>query len=211
MTFENFNAEDCSISVNDLTFVKSLNKGKDLTEPAGLNKILMKSEGKSDFFNTPYGNDKFSNAPLLIAPLNNNEPFTFVAKLTPEFSDTYDAGAIFIFINNDLWQKFAFEMDEKKRTRLVTVRTIESSDDNNHEAVSEKSVFMKISSDVNTIGFYYSIDNLNWHLTRVYKNDFPQRIWIGVSSQSPTGRGNKTLFESFSLRKTGIKDFRKGI
>lgn len=205
------NADDCSISINDVVFTKSLNKAKDHIESLELDKFNMKSGAKSDFFNAANGTDKYANAPLLLTPVDNKKPFTFIVKVTPEFSKTYDAGAIYVYIDNDKWQKFAFEMDERKRTRLVTVRTIETSDDNNHDVVVEKSVFMKISSDVESIGYYYSTDNLNWQLTRVYKNNFPENIWVGISSQSPIGEGTKTLFEQCSLSELAVKDFRKGI
>jgi len=205
------NADECSILLNDVTFTKSLNKGKDLIESVEQNKIIMRSGAKSDFFNAPNGKEKYSNAPLLLTPINNKRAFTFVAKVTPEFSETYDAGALYVFVNNDIWQKFAFEMDERKMTRLVSVRTNGTSDDNNHDAIEEKTVFMKISSDVESIGYYYSTDSISWQLTRVYKNDFPESIWLGISSQSPLGEGTSTKFESCSLSKTAIKNFRLGI
>ncbi|MFT3739953.1 MAG: DUF1349 domain-containing protein [Breznakibacter sp.] len=208
---ESPHADDCSFSINGLVFTKSINNAKLMTDFAGQNKLVMKSGAKSDFFNTPNGKHKFSNAPMLLTPVNNKEAFTFTAKVTPYFSGTYDAGAIYIYVSNNRWQKFAFEMDERKLTRLVTVRTIGTSDDNNHDASVGPSVFMKISSNVESIGFYYSTDSINWQLTRVYGNDFPDNVWLGISSQSPIGNGITTMFESFSLNKTSVKDIRKGI
>jgi regulation of enolase protein 1 (concanavalin A-like superfamily) len=70
---------------------------------------------------------------------------------------------------------------------------------------------MKISSDTKTIGFYYSLDNKSWQLVRLFKNDYPVKIWIGVSTQSPIGNGTTATFEEFSLTQTSIKDFRMGI
>jgi hypothetical protein len=55
---------------------------------------------------------------------------------------------------DDLWLKMAMEMDERDRTRMVSVRATGTSDDNNHDVVTSKSVYMKISSNMKTVGFY---------------------------------------------------------
>jgi len=97
------------------------------------------------------------------------------------------------------------------RTRAVTVRTIETSDDNNHDVIDSTSMYMKISSDTKTIGFYYSLDKKNWQLVRLFRNDYPVGLWIGVSAQSPIGNGTSATFEECSLTQSSIKDFRMGI
>ncbi len=206
-----FKAEDCSISINGVLFSKSLNGASDMTEQIDENKIVMSSNAKTDFFNAPYGDQRQADAQVLLHTINNKEPFTFTVKVRPEFSETYDAGAAYMFVNNEHWLKFAFEMDEKKETRIVTVRTEKTSDDNNHDEVTEKYAYLKISSDVNTIGFYYSIDKVKWQLVRVLKNEFPEPVYIGISSQSPRGDGIKVAFEDVSLTNEAIKDFRKGV
>jgi regulation of enolase protein 1 (concanavalin A-like superfamily) len=174
-------------------------------------KLEFNSKAKSDNFNDPDGKLSNHSAPVLLAKIDNTKPFTFTAKVTPEFLETYDAGAMYIYLNNRWWFKFAFERDERMRTRIVTVRTIETSDDNNHDAIDNKSVYMKISSDTGTIGFYYSLDKENWQLVRLFHNDYPAEIWVGLSAQSPMGNGNHSIFEECSLSYTSIKDFRVGI
>lgn len=200
----------CSISISGLEFTKSLNDGKSLASVEG-DKLVFKSKAKSDYFNEPDGTMSYSTAPVLLTKIDNSKPFTFTAKVTPTFTDTYDAGAMYVFLNKNWWFKFAFEQDELKRTRAVTVRTRETSDDNNHDVIDSTSTYMKISSDTKTIGFYYSLDNKAWQLVRLFRNDYPLETWIGVSTQSPIGKGNSTIFEEFSLSKKSIKDFRMGI
>ncbi len=203
--------KDCEILVTDLTFSKSANNGKSLSTLKDINTVVIESGAKSDFFNAPNGQEKYSSAPLLLTPIDTEKPFTFVAKVTPEFSETYDAGAIYMFANDNKWLKFAFEMDERKLTRIVTVRTNVTSDDNNHDAVDNQSVYLKISSDAESIGYYYSTDNISWQLVKTYKNDFSSTTYIGISSQSPLGTGIKTTFEDITLNNVAVKDFRKGI
>jgi regulation of enolase protein 1 (concanavalin A-like superfamily) len=69
---------------------------------------------------------------------------------------------------------------------------------------------MKISSDTQTVGFYYSIDNQSWQLIRLFRNEYPEKIWLGVSAQSPLGNGTSASFEDVSLTQTSVADFRLG-
>ena len=112
-------------------------------------------------------------------------------------------------MKEDLWLKMAMEMDERHKTRMVSVRTTGTSDDNDHDVVTAKSVYMKISSDTTTVGFYYSLDKKTWQLIRLFKNDYPSSIWVGISTQSPIGEGTSAS-SRISLTKQSISDFRLG-
>jgi len=206
----NAKGEECSVKVSNIEFTKSLNKAKDLATVQDGN-LVLKSNARCDNFNDPNGKLSNNTAPVLLSKVNNNRPFTFTAKVTPTFIDTYDAGAMYVYLNEKMWVKFAFERDERMRTRIVSVRTIETSDDNNHDAVDNKSVYMKISSDTKTIAYYYSLDNKNWQLVRLYRNEYPNEIWFGLSAQSPLGNGTTVTFEECSFTESCIKDFRMGI
>jgi len=201
--------EECSVIVSGVEFTKSLNGAGDGATVES-DKLVLRSNAKCDNFNDPDGKLSNSTAPVLLTKTDNTQPFTFIAKVTPTFIDTYDAGTIYVYLNPKLWFKFAFERDERMKTRIVTVRTIETSDDNNHDVVDNESVYMKISSDIKTIGFYYSIDKENWQLVRLFKNDYPAEIWVGLSAQSPIGNGTSVTFEECSVIQSSIKDFRMG-
>mgnify|MGYP001167465469 FL=1 len=198
-----------SVKVSGVEFTKSLN-GAGATATVESDKLVLKSNAKCDNFNDPDGKLSNSTAPVLLTKIDNTKPFSFTAKVSPTFTDTYDAGAVYIYLNPKLWFKFAFERDERQRTRIVTVRTIETSDDNNHDVVDNAGVYMKISSDVQTIGFYYSPDKEDWQLVRLFKNDYPVELWVGLSAQSPIGNGTSVTFEECSLTQSSIKDFRMG-
>ena len=118
---------------------------------------------------------------------------------------------MYIYLNKNSWFKLAFEKDERNHTRVVTVRTIETSDDNNHDIINSTSVYLKISSDAKTIGFYYSLDKREWQLVRLFRNEYPNETWVGLSTQSPLGQGTTSTFEECSLTQNSIKDFRLGI
>jgi regulation of enolase protein 1 (concanavalin A-like superfamily) len=202
--------EECSVKVSGVEFTKSLNNAK-ATATVEDGKLVLKSNAKCDNFNDPDGKLSNSTAPVLLTKIDNTKPFTFTAKVSPTFIDTYDAGTMYIYLNKKWWFKFAFERDERMRTRVVTVRTIETSDDNNHDIVNNTSIYMKISSDTKTIGFYYSLDKELWQLVRLFRNDYPAELWAGVSTQSPLGNGTSATFEECSLTQSSIQDFRMGI
>jgi Uncharacterized conserved protein len=201
--------EECSVKVSGVEFTKSINGAKAAATFDG-EKLVLKSNAKCDNFNAPDVKLLNSTAPILLTKIDNTKPFTFIAKVTPTFIDTYDAGTMFIYLNPKLWFKFAFERDERKKNRIVTVRTIETSDDNDHDVIDNASVYMKISSNVKIIGFYYSLDKETWQLVRLFKNDYPVELWVGLSAQSPMGNGTNVTFEECSLTQSSITDFRLG-
>ena len=200
----------CSVKLPEIHFTKCLNDAEKFTSITD-QIVILRSETKKDFFNDPGGKQSDNNAPVILAQVDNTKPFTLTAKVIPEFKETYDAGALYIYSTDKLWQKFAFERDERNTNRIVSVRTIETSDDNNHQPIGGKSIFLKISSDTKTIAFYFSEDKIKWNLARLYKNTYPAIIWVGISSQSPLGDGNTTQFESPSLIIESVRDFRIGI
>ncbi|MCD0468723.1 DUF1349 domain-containing protein [Flavobacterium sp. JAS] len=202
--------ELCSVKVSGVEFTKSLNDAK-ATATVEDGKLVLKSNAKCDNFNDPNGKLSNNTAPVLLTKVQNYKPFTFSAKVTPAFKDKYDAGTMYIYLNQNCWFKFAFERDERSRTRAVTVRTNETSDDNNHDIIDKTSIYMKISSDTKTVGFYYSVDKKNWQLVRVFRNDYPAELWLGFSTQSPVGKGTTATFEDCSLTQSSVTDFRMGI
>jgi len=198
------------IKLPGITFTRSLNGAAANARVEG-GKLTLKSDARRDNFRDPDGKLSNNTAPLLLAEVDNRQPFTLTARVTPTFLKTYDAGALYIYVKEDLWLKMAMEMDERQKTRMVSVRTSGTSDDNNHDVIEAGSVYMKISSDTKTVGFYYSLDKTSWQLIRLFKNDYPAAIGVGISTQSPLGEGTSAVFEEVSLTKQGISDFRLGI
>ena len=202
--------EDCEVSISGVRFTKSINNAVNLISSVNVDSVDFRSEGGKDFFSDPDGKLSNNTAPILLAKVDNTKSFTFISKVTPAFKEMYDAGTLYIYVNDGFWQKFAFERDERGKNRMVTVRTIDYSDDNNHDVIIQESVYMKISSDTQTVGFYFSLDKVNWQLARLYKNNYPSEIWVGIGAQSPMGDGMTTRFTDCALSFESIKDFRFG-
>ena len=203
----------CNRILSDIRFTKSVNNADSLIQIQQNGAIKFSVGEKKDYFCDP-NDGKLSNksAPILLSEVDNKKAFTFISKVTPGFKSTglYNAGVLYIYVHDNLWQKLCFEQDERGNHRVVSVRTIGTSDDNNHDVVTAPSVYLKISSDTRTIASYYSLDKKTWHLVRLHKNDYPAKIWVGFSAQCPIDKGTVSEFEELSLNQQSVKDFRLG-
>jgi len=130
-------------------------------------------------------------APLLFGRGAQQQPSS-TARVTPTFLKTYEPGSLHLR-EGDLWLKMAMEMDERQKTRMVSVRTI-GTPRPQHDVIEAGSVYMKISS-TRRRRFYYSLDKTSWQLIRLFKNDYPARSG-GISTQSPLGEGTSAVFET---------------
>ncbi|MGZ0075045.1 DUF1349 domain-containing protein (plasmid) [Sphingobium limneticum] len=202
--------EKVNLALPGISFTRSLNQAARSAKVEG-GMISLASEGGRDNFRDPDGKLSNNTAPVLLAEVDNAKSWTLSGLVTPSFNATYDAGTFYIWIDDAHWLKMAMERDERGRVRIVSVRTNDTSDDNNHDVVTAPNVWMKISSDTKTVGFYYSTDQKSWQLIRLFKNDYPQKLWVGVSAQSPQGKGSVTQFRDLTLTKTSISDFRLGL
>ncbi|ATP22073.1 MULTISPECIES: DUF1349 domain-containing protein [Alphaproteobacteria] len=202
--------EKVNLALPGISFTRSLNQAARSAKVEG-GMISLASEGGRDNFRDPDGKLSNNTAPVLLAEVDNAKSWTLSGLVTPSFNATYDAGTFYIWVDDAHWLKMAMERDERGRVRIVSVRTNDTSDDNNHDVVTAPNVWMKISSDTKTVGFYYSTDQKSWQLIRLFKNDYPQKLWVGVSAQSPQGKGSVTQFRDLTLTKTSISDFRLGL
>lgn len=207
------NGSPCDIKLSSIHFTKAVNGADTLIKTEANEKVIFKAGEKSDYFSDPDGKLSNTTAPMLLSKVDNTKPFTLTAKVTPEFTakGLYNAGVLYIYVNDSFYQKFCFEQDERGNHRIVTVRTMGTSDDNNHDVVKEPSVYMKITSDTKTVASYYSLDKKNWQMVRLYKNNYPKEIWMGISTQCPIDKGTKSIFEEINLEEKSVSDFRLGI
>lgn len=95
-----------------------------------------------DIFNDPDGKLSNNTAPVLLSKIDNTKPFTLTAKVSPGCTakGLYNASVLFLYVNDDLGQKFCFGQDEHGKHCIVTVRTVGTSDDNNHDVVTVSTV-----------------------------------------------------------------------
>ena len=211
-TAEISNIAVCDIHFSDITFTHSLNGADTCISIKEPNKLEFRCTEKRDIFCDPNGRLSNNTIPVLLTEVDNTKPFTFTAKVSPGFTEEgmYNAADLLIFVNDTLWQKLCFEQDERANHRIVTVRTQGTSDDNNHEKLNCSSVYLRLSSDSHTLASYYSLDKKDWHMVRLYENYYPDKIWVGIASQSPTAGVCTSLFEDVTLEQVSVSDFRMG-
>ena len=204
---------ECNVTLNGLHFTKSLNGAENqVSDSAGI--VTFRAKPQTDFFCDPNGKISQDNAAVLFMEIDNKKPFTYSAKVKTGFTPegTYSAAVLFVYANDSLWQKLCFEQDERGKHRVVSVRTIGTSDDNNHEVVDDEMeyVYFKISSDTQTIANYYSLDGKTWQMVRLYKNEYGDKAYLGICSQAPQSDECISTFKDLQLTTDNVKNFRLG-
>ncbi len=200
----------CDFVFGGINFSQAKNGGENCVEI--LNDTLKLAAGaQTDYFRSPDGS-VIDSSPVIFTEVDNTKPFTFTAKVEPKFTKTgtYSAGVLYVYEDEMHCQKLCFEQDEFGVHRVVTVRTIGTSDDNNHQSIEKPYVYMRISSDGKQIGNYYSEDGKTWRLARLYANDYPEKVLLGLSSQSPKDNGHTCSFTDVSIVETAVSNFRIG-
>ena len=200
----------CDISVGNVHFTQAKNGADDRVTLVG-DTLKFVAGPQTDYFRSPDGSVLNSSA-VLFTEIDNTQPFTFTAKVEPQFTETgtYSAGVLYIYEDAGHSQKLCFEQDEFGDHRVVTVRTIGTSDDNNHQRITGPYVYMRLSSNGKQVGSYFSEDGENWRMARLYKNDYPEKVLLGLSSQSPKDDEHTCYFSEVSLKDEAVSDFRSG-
>lgn len=203
----------CRVEFGDVVFTRSLNNAHLLLSRDNDGKRLrFNAGGPADFFCDPSGKSPVRTAPLLLTPVDNTKPFTLTAKVKPHFTrdGLYNAAALYIYANPHLWQKLAYEQDEQRQHRIVSVRTRGRSDDCNHDVVRQQYVYLRIHSDTKSVALYYSLDKREWDLVRLHQNEYPAKVYVGISNQCPADTASYSHFEELALGAEPIADLRLG-
>jgi regulation of enolase protein 1 (concanavalin A-like superfamily) len=163
----------------------------------------------SDWFIDPAGTGSNDNAPsALFTPPDAN--FLLSAKVRVDFASTFDAGVLQVRAREDLWAKLCFEYSPQRQPTIVSVVTRGVSDDCNSVAIDGNTVYLRIARNGQTFAFHYSLDGRYWHLVRYFSLGKLDRLQVGFSSQSPTGKGCQSIFSEMRYRQGVLQDNRSG-
>ena len=163
----------------------------------------------SDWFHNPGSSPINNNAPVaLFAPLGDN--FTLSAKVTVEFLYTYDAGVLFLYVNDDTWAKLCFEYSPQKEAMVVSVVTRGRSDDCNSAVIGSHSVYLRVYRQANALAFHYSTDGQYWRFVRFFTIGDLESMRLGFAAQSPTGQGCQVHFSEINFQSKSLSDLRDG-
>ena len=207
-----FEIQDCDVELDGIRFTKMINDADKQVNQTDSVIRFVAQEGTDLFIDPNEGKLTKSTAKILLTEIDNTKPFTFQGRLKPGFTPDgiYNAANLMVVANDTLWQKICFEQDERGKHRVVTVRTVGTSDDNDHEVIEQDNIYYKISSDTHTIASYYSLDGNEWQMVRLYKNDYPQKLYLGICSQAPIKGECMSEFSELKLSTNNVGDFRLG-
>jgi len=188
------------------TWINEPKKANDAT-----NRIVITADKDSNLFVDPTSDFKINTAPIYATEINSD--FTLSCKVLPYFENTYDAGAIILYISDTNWVKLAYESTDMGHSAVVCVVTDGYSDDSNGEVVTVTAIWMKMTKKDRVVGVYYSQDSVNWRMVRLFKHNINEndKIYLGLSAQSPLGDECKVVFEDINYVEESVEDFRKGV
>ena len=207
-----FQIQDCDVELCGIHFTKMVNDADKQVSQTDTVIHFTAPEGTDLFIDPNDGKLTQSTAKILLTEIDNTKPFTFTGRLKPGFTKDglYNAANLMVVANDTLWQKFCFEQDERGKHRVVTVRTVGTSDDNNHKVIEQDDIYYKISSDTHTIASYFSLNGKEWQMVRLYKNNYPKKLYVGICSQAPVKGECISEFSELSLSTNNVRDFRLG-
>lgn len=207
-----FKIQNCDVELGGIHFTKMVNDAdKQVSQTDSIVRFIA-PKGTDLFIDPNDGKLTKSTAKIMLTEIDNTKPFTFQGRVKPGFTEEglYNAANLMVVANDTLWQKICFEQDERGKHRVVTVRTVGTSDDNDHEVIEQDYIYYKISSDTHTIASYYSLDGKEWQMVRLYKNDYPAKLYLGICSQAPVKGDCVSEFSELSLSTDNVGDFRLG-
>ncbi len=171
--------------------------------------LIIEARPDSDWFADPAGDAVKDDAPaaLFIPP---DQDFTLSARVAVDFASTFDAGVLQLRESDSLWAKLCFEYSPQGQPMIVSVVTRGRSDDCNSCPIEGQEVFLRLARLGDTFAFHYSEDGRFWHLVRYFTLGPLNNLQVGFSSQSPTGRGCRTVFSKVKYVAEGLADIRGG-
>jgi regulation of enolase protein 1 (concanavalin A-like superfamily) len=169
----------------------------------------------SDIYINPAGKNSTDAASLMNASTLLGIPpsgdFQFSAKVTVDFKSQFDAGVLMIWVDELNWVKFCFEYSPDGTPMVVSVVTINFSDDANSFTVNGNSIWYRITRRDNVYALHAAIDGTEWLLIRVFTlGPEIERHKLGFAAQSPTGEGCNILFNEVNFSQTRLEELRDG-
>ena len=171
--------------------------------------------GHTDYFNSPVKENGAFPELVANAPLYYTEgtgDFVFKAKGELEFVSTYDAAALLVYENENVWAKLALENSDMpcKKPAVVSVVTNRISDDCNGPVRDANHVWFQISRVDDCFAFHYSTDGVEYNMVRVFTLPVGKTVKVGFEAQSPMGEGGYRYYSEISLENKRVADIRAG-
>ena len=171
--------------------------------------LAIEAGPETDWFADPATNVVKDDAPAALFT-TAEEHFVLSARVTVPFASTFDAGVLQLRAAENLWGKLCFEFSPQGQPMIVSVVTRGRSDDCNSTVIDGNQVYLRLARLGQTFAFHYSEDGRTWPLVRYFTLGPVEKLLVGFSSQSPTGRGCRSRFSAITYAPGQLKDIRSG-
>lgn len=168
--------------------------------------LVLRAGARTDLFVDPADLATTLNAPRLLTRISGD--FTLAARLSVEFGETFDAGALLIWYDDGYWAKLAHELSPAGEPTVVSVVTRETSDDCN--GLVADAMWLRIARLGSAYAFHASADGNRWALVRYFTLDRDDDPWVGFEAQSPLGSGAQARFSEVGYRPGRLTNLRDG-
>lgn len=173
--------------------------------------LRMTAGPRTDWFIDPGGGVAQRDAPALVMAAQG--PWQLQATVSAEHRATFDAGVLFVHVDDERWAKLCLERSPQDQVMIVSVVTRGRSDDCNSIPVARRRVRLRISALQRAFAFHWSPDGETWHLVRSFwlGDEAPHVASVGFIAQSPMGEGCDAEFRDIRFTSTLLDDLRSGL
>ena len=177
--------------------------------------LTVYAPSQTDYFNSPVKEngafpEPVANASLFYTELTGD--FVFKSKVQLEFKNFYDAAALLVYENENVWAKLALENSDLpcRKPAVVSVVTNRISDDCNGPVMDGNSVWFQISRVDDCFAFHYSVDGVEYNMVRVFTLPVGQTVKVGFEAQAPMGEGGNRYYSEISIQNKRVENIRAG-
>lgn len=177
--------------------------------------LTVYAPSQTDYFNSPVKENGAFPEPVANASLYYTEltgDFVFKTKVQLEFKDFYDAAALLVYENENVWAKLALENSDLpcRKPAVVSVVTNRISDDCNGPVMDGNSVWFQVSRVDDCFAFHYSVDGKEYQMVRVFTLPVGKTVKVGFEAQAPMGEGGNRYYSEITIENKRVKNIRAG-
>ncbi len=177
--------------------------------------LTVYAPAQTDYFNSPVKENGAFPEPVANASLYYTEltgDFVFKTKVQLEFKNFYDAAALLVYENENVWAKLALENSDLpcRKPAVVSVVTNRISDDCNGPVMEGNSVWFQVSRVDDCFAFHYSVDGKEYQMVRVFTLPVGKTVKVGFEAQAPMGEGGNRYYSEISIENKRVQNVRAG-
>ena len=173
--------------------------------------LTLTANAATDWFHHPA--DEFRKRDVISLAMEvHQKVFSLAARVSVGFQSAYDAGALFLEVDEENWAKLAFEYSADSKPTMVSVVTRTTSDDADGPNRPAEPLWLRLYCDGETVAFHFSEDGRHWRFLRWFAlpNIGARPVRVGFGVQSPTGPGCTACFDNIAFSHERIGNIRDG-